>query len=140
MAPSCGIFCCLQCLKDLYSKFSLYQIPDLDEPGQEMFACTRKCHGEICKAYKVSDDQKIAWNHDRKDSDDDLSNSDNLLIKWLTTEGTYSRFCTGKTGTGGSRKKDVCNQIADMINHASMRKIHTGKQMQLKIEHLEKSL
>ena len=40
---------------------------------------------------------------------------------------------------GGSRKKDVCYQIVDMINHASMRKIYTGKQVQLKIEHLEKS-
>ena len=29
--------------------------------------------------------------------------------------------------------------MADMINHASMRKVHTGKQMQSKIKHLEKS-
>ena len=59
MAPSCGDFHCLQCLKDLYSMFSLYQIADLDEAGQEMFACTKKCHGKICKVYNVMDDQKI---------------------------------------------------------------------------------
>ena len=132
-------FPCLQCLKDLYSKFSLYQILDPDEPGQEMFACTKKWHGEICKALTVSDDQKIAWNHDRKDGEDDLNNSDNPLLKRLTTEDNYSRFCNGKTGIGGSMKKDVCNQIADMINHAGVRKICTGKQVQLKIKHLEKS-
>ena len=101
-----------------------------------MFACTKKCYAEICKAYKVSDDQ---MNHDGKDGDDDPNNLDNILIEWLTSEGNYSRFHNGKTGTGGSRKKDVCNQIADMTNHASMRKMHTGKQVQLKIEHLEKS-
>ena len=102
MAPSCG------------NLFSLYQILDLDEPGQEMFACTKKCHGEICKVYKVSDDWKITWNHDGKEGDDNLNDSANLLIKWLTTDGNYSRFHDGKRGTGGSRKKDVCNQIADM--------------------------
>ena len=99
----------------------------------------KKCHGEICKVYIMSDDQKIAWNHDGKEGDDVLNNSDNLLIKWLTTEGNYSRFRSRKPGTGGSRKKDVCNQIADMINNTSVRKIHTGKQVQMKIEHLEKS-
>ena len=139
MAPSCGNFHYLQCLKDLYSKFSLYQILDLDEAGQEMFACMKKCHGEICKVYNVKDDWKIAWNCDRKEGDDDLNNSDNLLTKWVTTEGNYSKFCNRKTGMGGSRKKDVWNQIADMINHISMRKICTGKQVQLKIEHVEKS-
>ena len=87
----------------------------------------------------MSDCQKIAWNNDEKDGDDDPNNLDNLLIKWVTTEGNYSRFHNGKTGTGASRKKDVCNQIADMINHSSMRKIHTGKQVQSKVEHLEKS-
>ena len=101
MAPSCGNFCCLQCWKDLYSNFSLYIILDLDEPGQEMFACMKKCHREICKIYKMMDDWKIIWNHDRKEGDDNLNNSDNLLDKWLTTEGNYSRFCNGKTGTGG---------------------------------------
>ena len=126
MAPSCGNFHCLQCLKDLYSKFSLYKIPDLDEPGQEMFACMKKCHGEICKVYKVLDDWKITWNN----GDDNLNNSDNLLFTWLTAEANYSRFQNGKTGAGGSRKKDACNQIADMINHAGMRKIFTGKQVQ----------
>ena len=104
-----------------------------------MFACTKKCHGEIHKVYKVSDDQKITWNHDRKDNDDDLNNLDNLQIKWLTTVGNYSRFCNRKTGKGGSRKKDVCNQIADMINHTSVRKIHTGKQVQSRIEDIEKN-
>ena len=37
------------------------------------------------------------------------------------------------------RKKDVGNQIAYMINHVGVRKICIGKQVQLKIEHLEKS-
>ena len=53
--------------------------------------------------------------------------------------GNYSKFCNGKTGTGGSRKKDVCYQIADMINSAGVRKIHTGKQVESKIKHLENS-
>ena len=61
-----------------------------------MFACTKKCHAEICKAYKVSDDQKIAWNCDGKDGDDDPDNLDNLPIKWLTGEGNYFRFQNGK--------------------------------------------
>ena len=39
---------------------------------------TKKCHGEICKAYRVADDQKIVWN---QDGDDDPNNSDNQLIK-----------------------------------------------------------
>ena len=96
MAPSCGNFCCLQCLKDLYSKFSLYQIPDLDEAGQEMFACTKKCHGEICKVCNVMDDQKITWNHDRKEGDDDPNNLDNLLIKWLQLRATTPDSVTGQ--------------------------------------------
>ena len=50
-----------------------------------MFACTKKCHAEICKAYKVSDDQ---MNHDGKDGDDDPNNLENILIEWLTSEGT----------------------------------------------------
>ena len=54
-----------------------------------MFGCTKKCHGEICNAYGMSDDQKIAWNQDGKDSDDYPNNSDNLLVKWLTSEGNY---------------------------------------------------
>ena len=139
MAPTCGNFHCLQCLKHLYAKHSLYQIPDPDEPGEEMFACTKKCHGEICKVFKIKDDWKIMWNHDGKEGEDDPNNSDNLLIKWVITECNYTKFCNGKTGTGGSRKKDVCIQIVDMINSASMRKIHMGKQAHLKIERLEKS-
>ena len=113
-------------------KFSLYQILDLDEPGQEMFAYMKKC----CK---VLDDQKIAWNHDGKNGDENLNNLDNIVIKSLTTEGNYSRLHNGKKGTGGSRKKDVCNQIADMINHSGKRKMCTGTQVQSKIEQLEKS-
>ena len=54
--PNRGNFHCLQCMKDFYSKFSLYQISDLDETGQEMFASTKKCHAEIYKAYQVLDD------------------------------------------------------------------------------------
>ena len=138
MAPTCGNFCCIQCLKDLYAKHSLYRIPDPDEPGEEMFACTKKCHDEICKVYKVKDDWKIAWNHDGKEGEDNPNNLDNLLIKWVTTEGNCSKFHNGKTGTGGSRKKDVCNQIVDMINSAGMRKICMGRQVQSKIKHLEK--
>ena len=53
-------------------------------------------------------------------------------------QGNYSKFHNGKPGMGGSRKK-VRNQIADMTNSASVRKIHMGKQVQLKIKHLEKS-
>ena len=130
ISPTCGNFPCLQCLKELYIKHSLYQIPDLDEPGQEMFAYMKKCHGEICKVYKVKDDQKITWNPNRKDGNHDPNNLDNLLIKWVTTEGNYSKFCNGKTGMGGARKKDVCNQIADMITSASVRKRCMGKQVQ----------
>ena len=74
MAPSCCNLCCLQCLNDLYSKFSLYQILDPDEAGQEMFACMKKCHGEICKVYNMKDDWKIVWNHDGKNGDDDPNN------------------------------------------------------------------
>ena len=81
MAPNCGNSCCLQCSRDLYSKFCLYRILDPDGPEQEMLACAKKCHAEICEAYKVLDDQKIAWNHDGKDGDDDLNNLDNLLIR-----------------------------------------------------------
>ena len=61
---------------------------DLEEAGQEMFACTKKCHGEICKVCNVMDDQKITWNHDRKEGDDDPNNLDNLLIKWLQLRAT----------------------------------------------------
>ena len=139
MAPTCGNFCCPQCLKDLYAKHSFYQIPDPDEPGEEMFACMKKCHGEIYKVYEVKDDQKIMWNRDRKEGEDNHNNLDNPLIKWATTKGNYSKFCAGKTGTGGSRKKDACNQIADMINSASMRKICMGKQVHSRTKHLEKS-
>ena len=71
MAPSFGNFHCLHYLKDLYSKFFLYQNLDLDEAEQERFAHMKKCHGEICKVYNVKDDWKIAWNHDRKEGDDD---------------------------------------------------------------------
>ena len=104
-----------------------------------MFACTKKCHGEICMVYNVKDDQKIMWNHDGKEGEDNLNNTDNERFKWVTTEGNYSKFCNGKTGMGGSRKKAVSNQIADMTSNTGMRKIHTGKQVQSKIEHLEKS-
>ena len=65
-APSCGNFCCLQCLKDLYSKVPLHGILDLDELGEEMFGCMKKFHAEICKTYRVLDDQEIAWNQDGK--------------------------------------------------------------------------
>ena len=99
----------------------------------------KKCHGEICKVYKVKDDQKITWNYDGEDGEHDLNNLDNLPIKWVTTEGNYSKFHNGKTGMGGSRNKDVCNQIADMITSAHVRKAHMGKQVQSKINHLEKS-
>ena len=102
------------------------------------FTCTKKCHGEICKVYNVKDDWKMAWNCDGKEGEDDLNNSDNLLIEWVTTEGNYSKFSNGKTGMGGSRKKDVGNQIVDMINNNSMRKIHTGKQVQSKSRILRK--
>ena len=44
----------------------------------------------------VADAQKIAWNWDGKEGDDDPNNSDNLQIKWLTSEGNYSRFHSGK--------------------------------------------
>ena len=101
MAPSSGIFRSLQCLKDLYSKFSLYHIPYLDEAGQEMLACTKKCHGEICKVINMKDDWKIDRNHDGKEGDDNPNNSDSVPIKWVTTEGNYSEFCNRKTGTGG---------------------------------------
>ena len=94
---------------------------------------------EMYKVYEVKDDWKIMWNHDRKEGEDNHNNLDNLLIKWATTKGNYSKFCTGKTGTGGSRKKDACNQIADMINSASMRKICMGKQVHSRTKHLEKS-
>ena len=130
MAPSCANFHCLQCLKALYSKFSLYHIPYLDEAGQEMFACTKKCHGEICKVYKMKDDWKTDRNHDGKEGDDNPNNSDSVPIKWVTSEGIYSEFCNRKTVTGGSMKKDLCNQIADMLIHTGMRKMCTGKQVQ----------
>ena len=94
-----------------------------------MFACTKKCHGEICKVYNVKDSWKILWNCDGKEGEDDPNNLDNLQIKWVTTEGNYSKFHNGKTGMGGSRKKDACNQIVDMINNAGVRKIHMGKQV-----------
>ena len=84
VAPCCGNFHCLPCLKDLYGKISWHQILDLDDPGNEMFGHTKKCHGKICKVYGVSDDWKNPWNQDGKDGDDDPNNSDNLLIKWLT--------------------------------------------------------
>ena len=63
-----------------------------------MFACKKKCHGEICKVYKVKDDQKITWNHDRKDGEDDPNISDNLLIKWVTTKATTQNSIMGKQG------------------------------------------
>ena len=58
----------------------------------------------------------------------------------LQLRATTPSSIMGKTGMGGSRKKDACNQIADMINNTGMRKICMGKQVQSKIEHLEKSI
>ena len=89
MALSCGNFHHLQYIKDLYSKHSLYQIPDPHEAGQEMFACMKKCHGEICKVYNVKDDWKIAWNCDGKEGEDSTS---------LITSSIYVRYTLNPFG------------------------------------------
>ena len=45
------------------------------------------------EAINSADDLQIPLNKDGKNGEDDPSNSMVLIIKWLTTQANYKRFC-----------------------------------------------
>ena len=98
-----------------------------------MVACTKKCYERA----KAGPSRRLPWSSDGKDGDNDLNNSERILLDWLLEPGNYNKF-RGK-GNSGTTKQQYCQQIAEKMNAAGVRVKRDFKQVLSKIHHMESS-
>ena len=87
-------------------------------------------------AASVPDNSRIPWNRDGKNGPQDPNHSEAILIDWITTPGNYDRY--RGTGNNGLKKIQFAAMIAAKIKDAGVRKSRTPKDVQNKIEYVEK--
>eukprot|EP00984_Skeletonema_dohrnii_P015621 scaffold6776_cov99-Skeletonema_dohrnii-CCMP3373.AAC.18 len=124
------------CFEHLVVKGSKGQIPRADPEGDlagKVF-CTLGCY----KAYMKANTPGTGWGKDGKDGPNDPNCSENLLVKhFLSSERHYGEF---RRPPNGQTKIDICTKWAAFINGCGVQKKRTGKDIQNKIETIEKQM
>ena len=88
------------------------------------------------KSLLVSD--RLLWTKDGKNGPDDPNTSMSILLKWLTTEGNYSKYRGGST-SHGKGKIYWCSILSKEIKQAGIRKYRSPKAIKNKITNIEDS-
>jgi hypothetical protein len=129
-------------------------------PGSHAIACTKKCYFKVAKNQNMTsstrtvpthlavsnntvpthlaipDNTRLPWNTDGQNGPQDPNHSEAILIDWLTTPGNYEKY--RGSGNGGRRKIHFATMISSKIKDAGVRKPRTPKDVQNKIEYVEK--
>jgi len=122
------------CYKDLLL------LPLSDPNDNELVVCSRTCYKKVqkdlLKLNTTGNNPRLLWEKDGKLGPNDPNNSLNILLKWLLTEGNYSKY-RGKD-TQGKKKKDFAEDIARKIKDEGVLCERTAKEVINKIEHIER--
>ena len=129
-------------------------------PGSHAITCTKKCYFKVAKNQNttsstrtvpthlavsnntvpthlaIPDNTRLPWNRDGQNGPQDPNHSEAILIDWLTTPGNYEKY--RGSGNGGRRKIHFATMISSKIKDAGVRKPRTPKDVQNKIEYVEK--
>jgi hypothetical protein len=111
------------------SKYKYVDFPKLRENVQVV--CTKGCYKS------VGSPMAITWRNDGPLGKEEEGCSERILLDWLMKEGNYALF-RGGPQTKGMTKKQVCAQIARIINDKGVRVQRHDKQVENKIQHIEK--
>jgi len=124
------------CFEHLVVVRSKGKIPPADPEGDlagKVF-CTLGCYRAYMKAHTPGS----GWGNDGKDGPNDPNCSENLLVKhFLSSERHYGEF---RRPPNGQTKIDICNRWATFINGFGVQKKRSGKDIQNKIETIEKQM
>ena len=121
-----------QCWMRLVAKKYPEQI-DLEDDGiTDKGFCTLACY----KRYAQASDPGVNWHNDGKNGKKDQNCSENLLVQILSNQTEYERF----RDPYPDQKKTVCQGFADKINSKGVQVKRTAKQVQSKIEALERAM
>jgi hypothetical protein len=113
------------------------------EEGITHVACSKRCHKKVLTALATGAHPvdatvvRVAWKKDGKLGPDDINNSMNILLEWITENGgeNYSKF-RGKNAMGMT-KLNFAEIIACKISARGVVNPRTPKHVLNKIAHLE---
>ena len=127
--PACDRAMHLVCCQKFIFGFHNLQPLVSPVPATHAVACTKKCYMKVAKTQVMAVETNGATLTIPK-------HSESILIDWLTTQGNYDRY--RGSGNGGLRKIQFAAMISARIKDAGVRKTRTPKDVQNKIEYVEK--
>jgi hypothetical protein len=124
--PTCTKGMHLSCFT---SKYKYVDFPKLKEHVQVV--CTKSCYKTVASP------TAITWRNDGPVGKEEEGCSERILLDWLMAEGNYAKF-RGGPQTKGKTKRKVAAEIARIINDKGVRVPRHDKQVENKIQHIEK--
>ena len=124
--PTCTKGMHLSCFT---SKYKYVDFPKLKERVQVV--CTKSCYKTVASP------TAITWRNDGPVGKEEEGCSERILLDWLMAEGNYAKF-RGGPQTKGKTKRKVAAEIARIINDKGVRVPRHDKQVENKIQHIEK--
>lgn len=121
------------CFTRLIKKFN---VPELVDPisQERYYVCSKTCYNWVDKNF-INTPSRIPWDRDGKEGPNDPNCSQNILLKWLLTEGNYTRF--RGNDNHGKRKLAYGLQISLKMKEAGCRVERSGEAVVKKIQEIE---
>lgn len=115
----------LTCFKRKYGTEGWFKLREGD------VVCTKNCYS------KLASPTRLNWTNDGLGGMQDPQTSERMLLDWLLQPGNYANKWKGNSG--GKNKRQVAQAIAESINEQGTFVTRDAKQVQNKIQHIEKS-
>lgn len=77
------------------------------------------------------------WSNDGKNGKDDPLCSENILIDWLSNADNFNKY---RSPSDGATKLEIATRIANDINRHGVQVQRSGKSVNDKIQHIQKSM
>ena len=106
----------------------------IKEAHEELVFCTVDHQLKFDRETSVNN---LTWTNDGRDGKNDPNTSEALLLSWLDCAENLNKY---RSPTGGKRKIDVCNEIANYLNNNGVKVERNAKSVQNKIEWIQQMM